>query len=125
MGEPASTVAKALAGIHFPADRDKVVSHARAHGASPEVIHLLHDLPAETYTSMADVLVGASIAKKGGASPPRPTSEAVAPEVASPQPTSPAAPLRAEPTVMSPETEPSRRRAHWWARLRQRLGLQR
>lgn len=50
--------AQTLAGIDFPADRNKIVEYARTHNASNEVIEALSGMPDDQYTSMADVFKG-------------------------------------------------------------------
>lgn len=50
--------AQTLAGIDFPADRDKIVEYARTKNASPDVIEALSGMPNDQYTSMADVFKG-------------------------------------------------------------------
>lgn len=50
--------AQTLAGIDFPADRNKIVEYARTRKASTEVIDALSGMPDDQYTSMADVFKG-------------------------------------------------------------------
>jgi hypothetical protein len=48
-------VSKSLKGIHFPADREKVVQYAKKNMASDEVMNVLENMPEENYDSMAGV----------------------------------------------------------------------
>ncbi len=50
--------AQTLAGIDFPADKNKIVEYARTKKANKELIDALGDMPDEQYTSMADVFKG-------------------------------------------------------------------
>lgn len=50
--------AQSLAGIDFPADKDKIVQYAQSKKASKEVIDALSGMPEAEYTSMADVFKG-------------------------------------------------------------------
>jgi hypothetical protein len=50
--------AQTLAGIDFPADRNKIVEYARGKKASSDVIDALNRMPDDQYTSMADVFKG-------------------------------------------------------------------
>lgn len=50
--------AKALEGVNFPADRDKIVEYARSRNLGGEALNWLENLPNEQYTSMADVFKG-------------------------------------------------------------------
>ncbi len=50
--------AQTLAGIDFPADRNKIVEYARSKNASEELVEALGKMPDEQYTSMADVFKG-------------------------------------------------------------------
>ncbi|MGE5547519.1 MAG: DUF2795 domain-containing protein [Solirubrobacterales bacterium] len=50
--------AQTLAGIDFPADKNKIVQYAQGKNASKELIDALNSMPDEQYTSMADVFKG-------------------------------------------------------------------
>jgi hypothetical protein len=51
-------VAQALSGINFPADKNGILEHARKNNASQEALQAIENLPADQYTSMADVFKG-------------------------------------------------------------------
>jgi len=51
-------VAQTLAGIDFPADKNKVINYARQHQANEDLVEVLEKLPNEQYTSMADIFKG-------------------------------------------------------------------
>lgn len=53
-----ATIAQALSGIDFPANKNDLVEHAKRNNADNEVIQALNELPEEQYTSMADVFKG-------------------------------------------------------------------
>lgn len=57
-GRSPANVANFLEGIDFPATRDDLVNHAEDNNAPMEVIHVLEDLPDQTYNNMADVMSG-------------------------------------------------------------------
>jgi hypothetical protein len=48
-------VQKSLKEIHYPVKRKDLIQHAKKHGASSEVIHVLESLPDREYTNAADV----------------------------------------------------------------------
>ncbi len=48
-------VSKSLKGIHFPADREKVVEYAKKNMAPDEVMNVLEHMPEGEYDSMAGV----------------------------------------------------------------------
>lgn len=50
--------AQSLAGIDFPADKNKIVQYAQKKNASSEVLEALKGMPEAEYTSMADVFKG-------------------------------------------------------------------
>jgi UDP-glucose 6-dehydrogenase len=53
-----ATIAQALSGIDFPANRQDLIEHAKKNNADAEVIQALNEVPDEQYTSMADVFKG-------------------------------------------------------------------
>jgi len=53
-----ANAAESLAGIHFPADRKKIVDYAREHQARQDVVEILEKMPDAQYSSMADVFQG-------------------------------------------------------------------
>ncbi len=53
-----ATIAQALSGIDFPANRKDLVEHAKKNNADNEVIQALNGMPDEKYSSMADVFKG-------------------------------------------------------------------
>jgi len=55
-------VAEPLGGIAFPSSREKIVSHAKAQGASAEIMTILGRLPERDYRDVADVEREAAIA---------------------------------------------------------------
>ncbi len=48
-------VSKSLKGIHFPADREKVVQYAKKNAAPEDVMDVLENMPEKNYDSMAGV----------------------------------------------------------------------
>jgi len=48
-------VSKSLKGIHFPADREKVVDYAKKNMAPDDVMNVLEQMPDGEYDSMAGV----------------------------------------------------------------------
>ena len=53
-----ATIAQALSGIDFPANKNDLIEHAKRNNADNEVIQTLNEMPDEQYTSMADVFKG-------------------------------------------------------------------
>ena len=53
-----ATIAQALSGIDFPANKSDLIEHAKKNNADNEVIQALNEMPDEQYTSMADVFKG-------------------------------------------------------------------
>jgi len=53
-----ATIAQALSGIDFPANKNDLIEHAKRNNADSEVIQTLNEMPDEQYTSMADVFKG-------------------------------------------------------------------
>lgn len=53
-----ATIAQALSGIDFPANKSDLVEHAKKNNAAQDVIQTLNEMPDEQYTSMADVFKG-------------------------------------------------------------------
>jgi hypothetical protein len=53
-----ATIAQALSGIDFPANKRDLVEHAKKNNAAKDVIQTLNEMPDEQYTSMADVFKG-------------------------------------------------------------------
>ncbi|HIJ63714.1 MAG TPA: DUF2795 domain-containing protein [Rhodospirillaceae bacterium] len=53
-----ATIAQALSGIDFPANKNDLIEHARRNNADKDVIQTLNEMPDEQYTSMADVFKG-------------------------------------------------------------------
>ncbi len=53
-----ATIAQALSGIDFPANKNDLIEHAKKNNADNEVIQALNEMPDEQYTSMADVFKG-------------------------------------------------------------------
>lgn len=51
----AAEVAKALGGIDFPADRSKLVQHARNNDATERVMEFLERIPDKEYTQATEV----------------------------------------------------------------------
>lgn len=48
-------VEKYLAGMHYPAERDKLISNAQNKDAPEDVMDLLNKLPEKTYVSPIDI----------------------------------------------------------------------
>ena len=48
-------VEKYLAGMHFPAEKNKLISNAHSKDAPNDVINLINRLPEKTYTSPIDI----------------------------------------------------------------------
>jgi hypothetical protein len=48
-------VEKYLAGMHFPAEKKKLVDNAQNKGAPSDVINLIKKLPEKTYVSPIDI----------------------------------------------------------------------
>jgi hypothetical protein len=48
-------VSKSLKGIHFPADKGKVIEYARKNSAPDDVMDTIQKMPDEQYDSMANV----------------------------------------------------------------------
>jgi Protein of unknown function (DUF2795) len=48
-------VSKSLKGIHFPADKGKVLEYARRNSAPDDVLDTIQKMPDEQYDSMANV----------------------------------------------------------------------
>lgn len=48
-------VSKYLKGMHFPADKKRVVSYAREHNAPDDVMNALKNMPDSEFDSMAGV----------------------------------------------------------------------
>jgi NaMN:DMB phosphoribosyltransferase len=48
-------VSKYLKGMHFPADKQRVVSYAREHDAPDDVVGALKSMPDNEFDSMAGV----------------------------------------------------------------------
>jgi hypothetical protein len=57
-GRSPANIANFLEGIDFPATKEDLVNHAEDNNAPMEVIHVLEDLPDQTYNNMADVMSG-------------------------------------------------------------------
>jgi hypothetical protein len=61
-GVSPANIMKHLGGIDFPADREKLIEHAREKGKdqdapdTQEVVDFLEQLPSKTYESAPDVL---------------------------------------------------------------------
>ena len=53
-----ATIAQALSGVGFPANKKDLVEHARKNNADNDVIEALNEIPDEQYSSMADVFKG-------------------------------------------------------------------
>lgn len=53
-----ATIAQALSGIDFPANKSDLIEHAKRNNADTDVIQTLNEMPDEQYTSMADVFKG-------------------------------------------------------------------
>ena len=54
-GSSPFTVAHFLLGLNFPADRARMIDHARRRNANREVIAVLERLPERRYDGMAEV----------------------------------------------------------------------
>ncbi|MHC1757439.1 MAG: DUF2795 domain-containing protein [Methanosarcina sp.] len=48
-------VQKALKDMDYPANKEKLIQHAKKHNASKEVMEVLQDLPDQEYSNAADV----------------------------------------------------------------------
>jgi len=48
-------VSKSLKGIHFPADKGKVLEYAKRNSAPEDVLDTIQKMPDENYDSMAGV----------------------------------------------------------------------
>jgi hypothetical protein len=48
-------IQKYLKGMHYPASKDEVVSHAKEHDADKESMDVLNQLPEKDYETAADV----------------------------------------------------------------------
>ena len=48
-------VEKYLSGMHYPAEKQKLIDIAQNNGASRDVIDLINKLPKKTYTSPIDI----------------------------------------------------------------------
>lgn len=59
-------IAQSLAGIGFPANRDKLIEYARKNNANNTLIAAIQKMPDEQYTSMADVFKGVGISESPG-----------------------------------------------------------
>ncbi|MBI5165389.1 MAG: DUF2795 domain-containing protein [Magnetospirillum sp.] len=59
-----AVIAQSLHGIAFPADRTKLIEHARRNQADQDVVDVLQRMPDTRYTSMADVFKGVGEAKE-------------------------------------------------------------
>ncbi len=57
-------VSKSLKGIHFPADREKVVEYAKKNMAPEDVMDVLENMPEKEYDSMAGVWHAVSLEKR-------------------------------------------------------------
>jgi len=57
-------IAQALAGIDFPADKNRILEHARRNNVSKEALQAIEKLPSAQYTSMADVFKGVGEEKR-------------------------------------------------------------
>ncbi len=57
-------VSKSLKGIHFPADREKVVEYAKKNMAPNDVMNVLEQMPEKEYDSMAGVWHAVSLEKR-------------------------------------------------------------
>lgn len=53
-----ATIAQVLAGIDFPANKQKLVEYAQKNNADQEVLEAIKQMPEAEYTSMADVFKG-------------------------------------------------------------------
>lgn len=57
-GHSPSNILHNLKGVHFPADKAKLIEQARKNNAENEVMEIINQLPDGPYQSMADVLKG-------------------------------------------------------------------
>ncbi len=57
-------VSKSLKGIHFPADREKVVEYAKKNMAPEDVMDVLENMPEKEYDSMAGVWHAVSLERR-------------------------------------------------------------
>jgi Protein of unknown function (DUF2795) len=48
-------VQKFLSGMHYPADKDEIVNHAKKQGADDNIMQTLEQLPDESFETPADV----------------------------------------------------------------------
>jgi UDP:flavonoid glycosyltransferase YjiC (YdhE family) len=48
-------VQKALKDMDYPANKEKLIEHAKKHKASKEVMEVLEELPDQEYSNAADV----------------------------------------------------------------------
>lgn len=53
-----ASIAQALSGIDFPANKEKLVEYAQKNNADSEVVDAIRQMPEAEYTSMADVFKG-------------------------------------------------------------------
>ncbi len=53
-----AVIAQSLHGIDFPADKQRLIEHARRNQADQDVVDVLARMPDTQYTSMADVFKG-------------------------------------------------------------------
>ncbi len=49
-------IQKALKGMNYPAGKDKLIQHAREHGAGGDVLSVLERLPEERWNSPANLM---------------------------------------------------------------------
>ena len=47
-----------LQGIHFPAEKNELVEHAKKNGAPSEIMEALEAMSEQTYKTVADVMKG-------------------------------------------------------------------
>lgn len=57
-GKSPANVAKYLAGIDFPCQKEDLITHAEHNGAEDEVLEMLRHMPEDEYGNMADVMKG-------------------------------------------------------------------
>ncbi|ADI64079.1 DUF2795 domain-containing protein [Trichormus azollae] len=55
MAVSAIDISRSLSGIDFPANKQKLVNHARDNNANQEIIEILQEMPEREYDNMADV----------------------------------------------------------------------
>ncbi|WP_413171179.1 DUF2795 domain-containing protein [Anabaena azotica] len=55
MAVSAIDISRSLSGIDFPANKQKLVNHARDNKANQEIIQILQEMPEREYDNMADV----------------------------------------------------------------------